>query len=292
MTATRRFLLGGAAVISVLAGITVLTGCGSKKAALPPAVPANPKPTQTGSTQCPPVKGTTWVYPADIQMSSDTYEAFTVGFSCATATSYIKQIVGKKVPADAAYEEQSLPGIPGFECTAYPDKNGHAYGGSCRRGSSEFGWNLNVLYQGTDLEGDKDLADNSAASSVIRPVGKGKYQLEVQNTSRMGFIDSFRWVPPPGMKILAVTRSSRGRCEVDSSGAIACTAKLQPPKCLCRPSGGTLTVDFTTPPAVVLRIKGYAESSGVLGARLRIVAMTPIHYLVAATLEQERQGHL
>ncbi len=292
MTPTWRVASGGAAVIAVLAGAILLAGCGGKKAVLPPAVPANPKPTQGGSTQCPPVKGTTWVYPADVEMSSDTYEAFTVGFSCATATSYIKQIVGKKLPPDAAYQEQPLPGIPGFECTAYPDKNGHAYGGSCRRGASEFGWNLNVLYQATTLEGEQNIADNSAATSVIRAAGKGKYELEVQNTSRMGFIDSFRWVPPPGMKVLAVTGSSRGTCVVDSSGAISCAAKLQPPKCLCRPSGGAITVDFTTPPAVVLRIKGYAESSGVLGARLRIVAMTPIHYLIAATLEQERQGHL
>lgn len=277
---------GAAAVAAVLAG------CGGKKVVLPPAVPANPKPEQTGSTQCPPVKASRWVYPANVKMSSDTYEAFTVGFSCATASSYIKQIVGRTLPVDAQYEEQPLRGVPGFLCTAYPDKNGHAYGGSCRRGEAEFGWNLNVLFQSTELDGQQDIVDNSDATAVLRPLGQGKYELEIQNTSRIGYIDSFHWTPPPQMKILAITRASRGKCAVDATGEIACAATLPPPKCLCRPSGGSITIDFTTPPAVVLKIQGHSVNPGILGARLQIVAMTPIHYLIAATLEQERQSHL
>jgi hypothetical protein len=281
------FVLAGVAAASVL-----LAGCGGKKAVLPPAVPANPKPAQTGSTQCPPVKASKWVYPANLRMSSDTYEAFTVGFSCAKAASYIKQIVGRKLPPDAEYEEQPMAGVPGFLCTAYPDKNGHAYGGSCRRGAVEFGWNLNVLFQSATLEGDQNIVDNSDATAVLRPLGGGKYELEIQNTSRIGYINSFQWTPPPKMKILAVTSSSRGKCTVNSAGNIACASTLPPPKCLCRPSGGSVTIDFTTPPTVVLKIQGHTVNPGILGARLRIVAMTPIHYLVAATLEQERQGHL
>ncbi len=281
-------------VIGVLAivGVCALAACGGKKTVLPPAVPANPKPTQFGSTQCPPVKGATWVYPANVKMSSNTYEAFTVGFSCATAASYIRQIVGRTLPPNAEYMEQPLAGVPGFLCTAYPDKHGHAYGGSCRRGSSEFGWNLNVLFQSTDLEGDDDIVNSTDANAVLRPLGHGHYQLEIQNTSRIGYINTFRWSPPPRMNILAVTSSTRGKCTVDSSGAIACAATLPPPKCLCRPSGGTVTIDFTTPPTVVLKIQGHSVNPGILGAHLQIVAMTPIHYLVASTLEQERQGHL
>ena len=289
---TRRLAVGVLALAGVVGVTILLAGCGGKKMVLPPAVPANPKPSETGSTQCPPVKAATWVYPANVRMSSDSYEAFTVGFSCATASSYIKQIVGRTLPASAAYEEQPLAGVPGFLCTAYPDKNGHAYGGSCRRGSAEFGWNLNVLYEATDLEGDTNLVDNSDATAILRPLGRGRYQLEIQNTSRIGFINSFRWTPPARMKILAVTSSSRGKCTIDSTGAIACAATLPPPECLCRPSGGTVTIDFTTPPAVVLKIQGHTVDPGILGARLQIVAMTPIHYLIAATLEQERQGHL
>ncbi|HWB23274.1 MAG TPA: hypothetical protein VG652_10340 [Gaiellaceae bacterium] len=280
------------AIAGLIAVAGTLAGCGGKKTVLPPAVPANPKPTNVGSTQCPPVKGATWVYPANVKMSSDTYEAFTVGFSCATAASYIKQIVGRTLPANAAYEEQPLPGIPGFLCTAYPDKNGHAYGGSCRKGATEFGWNLNVLFQSTDLEGDNDITSNGDATVVLRLLGPGRYELEVQNTSRIGYIKSFHWTPPRKLKILAVTSSSRGKCGVDPAGEISCALSLPPPKCLCRPSGGSVTIDFTTPPAVVLHIQGHAVNPGVLGARLQIVAMTPIHYLVPATLEQERQGHL
>jgi hypothetical protein len=288
----RRLAAGVLAIAGATAVAIVLAGCGGKKAVLPPAVPANPKPEQTGSTQCPPVKAARWVYPANVKMSSDTYEAFTVGFSCATASSYIKQIVGRTLPANAAYEEQPLAGVPGFLCTAYPDKNDHAYGGSCRRGGVEFGWNLNVLFQSNDLEGDDDIVNNTDATAILRPLGQGKYELEIQNTSRIGYINSFQWTPPPKMKILAVTSSSRGRCTVNPAGGIACATSLPPPKCLCRPSGGSITIDFTTPPTVVLKIQGHTVNPGILGARLQIVAMTPIHYLVAATLEQERQGHL
>jgi hypothetical protein len=272
--------------------VVAVAGCGGKKAVLPPPVPANPKPTNIGYTQCPPVKAATWVYPANVTMSSDTYEAFTVGFSCATASSYIKQVVGRTLPANAAYEEQPLDGVPGFLCTAYPDKNGHAYGGSCRKGSAEFGWNLNVLFQTNDLEGDNDIVNNTDATAVLRLLGPGRYELEIQNTSRIGSINSFRWTPPPKLKVLAVTSTSRGRCTVDTAGSIICTSTLPPPKCLCRPSGGSVKIDFTAPPTVVLHIQGHAVNPGVLGARLQIVAMTPIPYLIAATLEQERQGHL
>jgi hypothetical protein len=288
----RRLGLGVLAIAGVVAVAAIVAGCGGKKAVLPPAVPANPKPTNFGSTQCPPVKAATWVYPANVKMSSDTYEAFTVGFSCATASSYIKQIVGRTLPANAAYEEQPLAGVPGFLCTAYPDKNGHAYGGSCRKGAAEFGWNLNVLFQSTNLEGDDDITSNGDATAVLRPLGQGKYELEIQNTSRIGYIKSFRWTPPPKLKILTVTSSSRGKCAVGATGDIVCASTLPPPKCLCRPSGGSVTIEFTTPPTVVLHIQGHAVNPGVLGARLQIVAMTAIHYLVPATLEQERQGHL
>ncbi len=228
-----------------------------------------------------------------MKLSADTYEAFTVGFSCVTATSYIKRIVSTKAPPNAAYREQPLAGIPGFQCTAYPDKTGRAYGGSCRHGTAEFGWNLNVLYQTPALQaGADDVADNTDATSVLRLLGPGKYELEIQNTSRIGYIDSFRWVPPPKLTITAITSSSRGKCQVDASGSIACVAKLRPPKCLCRASGGTVTVDFTTPPSVVLKIQGYAVSSSTLGARFQVVAMTAVPYLIASTLEEERQGHL
>jgi hypothetical protein len=285
-------VLAGAAAV-VVGGAVWLTTGGGHKTALPPAVPANPAPVSVGSRQCPAIKGPRWVYPANVKLSSNTYEVFTVGFDCATATSYIKRIVGTKAPADATYREQPLAGIQGFACTAYPDKNGHAYGGSCRHGATEFGWNLNVLYQTPALEGgDDDVADNTNASSVLRPLGHGRYELEIQNTSRIGFINSFRWVPPPKLTITAITSSSRGTCKVDSSGSIACVATLPPPKCLCRPSGGTVTVDFTTPPAEVLKIQGYTINSGTLGARFEVVAMTAVPYLIASTLEQERQGHL
>ena len=67
---TRTLVVGVAALAGVVAIAIVLAGCGSKKIVLPPPVPSNPKPSETGSTQCPPVKGATWVYPANVRMST------------------------------------------------------------------------------------------------------------------------------------------------------------------------------------------------------------------------------
>ena len=40
----------------------------------------------------------------------------------------------------------------------------------------------------------------------------GKYQVEVQNTSGIGYINSFNWVPPAGMTISAITSTEGGHC--------------------------------------------------------------------------------
>ena len=52
----------------------------------------------------------------------------------------------------------------------------------------------------------------AGADSVetIRFLGDGKYQLEVQNTSDIGYLNTFEWHPPPGMTVTAVT-SAEGR---------------------------------------------------------------------------------
>ena len=82
MTRGRQALIGVVLVALVVGGVVWATG-GSKHTVLPAAVPANPKPAAGGSTQCAPVTGRRWVYPADIAISGTKYEAFTVGFRCA-----------------------------------------------------------------------------------------------------------------------------------------------------------------------------------------------------------------
>src|ERR1700730_4912220 len=50
------------------------------------------------------------------------------------------------------------------------------------------------------------------AVAIVRWLSPGLYQLDVQNTSGIGYIDTFRWTPPLGMTITAVTSSEGGKC--------------------------------------------------------------------------------
>ena len=66
--------------------------------------------------------------------------------------------------------------------------------------------------------------ENGDAVTVITVLdqSKGLYQLLIQNTSGIGFINTFNWVPPAGFTVTAVTSSEGGRCTV-SNGDISCT---------------------------------------------------------------------
>jgi len=115
-----------------------------------------------------------------------------------------------------------------------------------------------------------------AATTTIRWLSPGKYQLEVGNTSDIGFIDTFLWVPPPGMTITAITSSEAARCAL-AGGQISCTTRLAPPACTCE-TGGTMTVNFTAVGIQPTYANGYWTSYGVEGAYLQIEAMTTVPY--------------
>jgi hypothetical protein len=249
-----------------------------------PAQPANPV-----SVQCPPVSGPTWVFPANVRMSSSRYEAFTVSFSCAKAASYVEKLAGLTLPDKTSGDESPVSGVPGFDCVAYPDKNGHAYGGSCRRGAIEFGWNWNVLYRATEVtqSGEKAKTSTSEYSAVLRPLGHGEYQLRVANTSGIGSIDSFLWAPPPGLRIADLTSAAGARCRLQSSGSISCAGGLRPPTCLCRGDGGSVTIDFSAAGLRPSATSGRRMSVAPEG-RLVITAMTPVARLVPSTPGEER----
>jgi hypothetical protein len=111
--------------------------------------------------------------------------------------------------------------------------------------------------------------------------GAGKYQLEVENTSGIGYIDSFNWNPPVGMTIVAVTSSEGGKCTV-SNGSIECKGKIAPPTCTCT-AGGSLTVNFTATGLTRTFADGYWTSYGIVGAYIQIESMTPVPYHIPST---------
>jgi hypothetical protein len=126
---------------------------------------------------------------------------------------------------------------------------------------------------------DPDTAASRAGNDalwVITNRGQGHYQLVVENTSGIGFIDKFSWVPPASMTVTKVSNTTAGKCNL-AGGAIACTLKLKPPKCTCR-AGGIVTIDFTASGNTPKMQDGHLVNYGVVGSYLRIVKMTPVPY--------------
>src|SRR5215470_15202332 len=91
------------------------------------------------------------------------------------------------------------------------------------------------------------LAASPDATTVVRYLAPkaGKYQIELENTSGVGYINAFAWVPPTGLTVTAVTKTTGGRCSVVQNEIRCSGAKrgIAPPICVCRP-GGFMTVTF------------------------------------------------
>ena len=81
-------------------------------------------------------------------------------------------------------------------------------------------------------------------STVLSSLSNGRYELTVVNTSRIGFINSFEWLPPPGGTVTAVLGTTTGTCQL-SAAAIVCSVALRPPKCTCSGTGGSVTIRFS-----------------------------------------------
>jgi hypothetical protein len=105
------------------------------------------------------------------------------------------------------------------------------------------------------------------AQSSLRSLGKQRYELVIENTSGIGFINALSWAPPAGMQLIRVLTARGGRCEV-VSGKISCQGVLDPPRCSCAGRVG-LTIRFEA--------RNYDSfSTGVL----RITRMTPVPYVI------------
>jgi hypothetical protein len=124
---------------------------------------------------------------------------------------------------------------------------------------------------------------NGDATTIVRVLDpqRGLYQLEVQNTSGIGYINTFTWNAPDGLTITAVTSSEGGHCQL-VSGAISCTGGgkgITPPGCTCEP-GGKMTVNFTATGNQPTFADGHWTTYGIVGATLQITVMTPVPYHV------------
>jgi hypothetical protein len=118
--------------------------------------------------------------------------------------------------------------------------------------------------------------------TIVRPLKKGHYQLYVENTSGIGFINAFTWYPPPGWTIKSITNITGARCSL-VSGSVACKGTVDPPKCLCLGDGGGVTVDLAVSAIARSTEHGHLLTRGVVGAKLELNAMTPVPFLIPGT---------
>ena len=139
---------------------------------------------------------------------------------------------------------------------------------------------LNPVYKrvpGLDPDVEQ-RASTEVNASVIRR-GEGRFRVLVQNTSQIGFINAFDWLPPPGVKITSVGSTSVGHCDLHDN-TVSCRATLRPPKCTCLP-GGSMTFDFT---AKIVRADVPDASTGFYDANVIVRSMTPVPYIIPSHL--------
>jgi hypothetical protein len=85
--------------------------------------------------------------------------------------------------------------------------------------------------------------DTASYEMTLKWVGASNWQLSVDNSSLTKFISAFRWTPPDGLRIMAITSSKGGSCKL-SNGSITCSGSIAPERCnTCY--GGRMLVNFT-----------------------------------------------
>jgi hypothetical protein len=132
--------------------------------------------------------------------------------------------------------------------------------------------------------------NDSDSETIFRSIdpAAGKYEVEVINTSGIGYINQFNWVPPVGFIITSIDNTTGGTCSLvpnPSPGAanpmITCTGAgsgIAPPPCTCA-GGGQLIVDFTAQNDHPPTFNGkYWTTYGIVGSYTQITSMTPVPY--------------
>jgi hypothetical protein len=259
----------------------------------------------------PPVRGLPNVV---AKINSNLYEVFAINYSCKQAAEWTRKLSGLQIPVKHSGNVTVLKGPPGYYCSAWPDANGRAYAGGCQSkgggdcltpkspygekytsgrgckvagGKKAFGWNWNVANRRVvfahDDKGVLHLVHVSGSdTNVIFRYLKGKYQLQVLNTSGIGYLNGFTWKPSPGWTVTQIKSSTGATCTRTPGGTITCTGNVNPPSCLCTGDGGIVSVEFTATPTK--KNAGYLFGGGP--AQFKVTKMTPVPYLIPGTPDE------
>jgi hypothetical protein len=127
--------------------------------------------------------------------------------------------------------------------------------------------------------GERQGLGDAVTVITFLDIPRGLYQLSVENTSGLGYINTFTWVAPENMNITQITSSEGGKCTL-VAGNISCRGGgkgIAPPKCTCQ-AGGTLTVNFTATGLSPTYNGHYYTWYGIEGGWLHLTSMTPVPY--------------
>jgi hypothetical protein len=259
----------------------------------------------------PPVKG---LPPVVANIQSDLYEVFAINYSCRQASAWIRKLSRLRIPIKRSGDVTVLDGPPGYYCSAWPDANGRAYAGGCQAkgggncvattnpygrpyangrgckltgGKKAFGWNWNVANRRVvfahDAQGALHLIHVSGSdTNVVFRYLNGSYQLEVMNTSGIGYLNGFTWTPSPGWKVTQIENASGAACSLTHAGKISCAGTVHPPTCLCSGDGGVVSVRFTAAPTQ----KSHGFLFGGSAAQFKVTKMTPVPYIIPGTPDE------
>jgi hypothetical protein len=110
----------------------------------------------------------------------------------------------------------------------------------------------------------------------------GSYQLQVLNTSGIGYLDGFTWEPSAGWSVTKIKGSSGADCALTKAGKISCTGRVHPPSCLCTGDGGLVSVTFTASPT-------RKKAGFLLGGspwQFKVTKMTPVPYIIPGSPDE------
>jgi hypothetical protein len=259
----------------------------------------------------PPVRG---LPPVIASIKSTYYEVFAIHYSCATATKWIRKLYSLKIPIRYNGNVTVLKGPKGYYCSAYPDADGHAYAGACQSkggghcvlpktgggslyangqgckltgGKQAFGWNWNVANRRVvfqqNSKGVVQLIHLSGSdTNVIFRYLNGSYQLQVLNTSGIGYLNGFQWEPSAGWKVTGIKSASGAACSLTAAGKISCRGSVHPPSCLCSDDGGSVTINFTA--ASTGKKSGYLFGGSPW--QFKVTKMTPVPYIIPGSPDE------
>src|SRR5439155_15570800 len=121
-------------------------------------------------------------------------------------------------------------------------------------GKNAFGWNWNVANRRVvfahDDKGVLHLVHVSGSDTnvIFRSPSENSYELQVLNTSGIGYLNGFTWSPPEGWKVTHIKNSTGADCSLTPKGKIFCSGTVHPPTCLCGNDGGSVSVSFSAAP--------------------------------------------